>query len=171
MCNYIVTEEVQPLLKKPLGKLYPNIPEVFKKDISVSDNNLIIAIGDVTTKNLVEYGVIPNLSILDFKTKRDIPVDIPHTFKKVYNVDNPAGTISQTSMEIIKYLSDIDDREVALIVTGEEDLLTIPVIKYFPIGCYIFYGQPDEGVVVVKITEELKHYVNEILFKFRKSPF
>ncbi|MCS3901040.1 GTP-dependent dephospho-CoA kinase family protein [Methanococcus voltae] len=170
MNNYIMTKELQSILKTPLGKIYKDIPEVFKivKDISIS-NNLIISIGDITTKNLIEYGIIPKISILDFKTKRDIPVDISYNFKKVYTVDNPAGTISQTSMEIIKYLSDIDDREVALIVAGEEDLLTIPVIIYFPIGCYIFYGQPDEGVVVVKITEELKHYANEIIDKFEKK--
>ena len=151
---YLLNDKVAHELKKPFGKVYKELPSIEGK---------VVSIGDVTTKHLLSNGIIPNLSILDFKTKRNIPVDIPHKFKTIFEVENPQGCISDEAIERIKYLSTIHDRDMALIIKGEEDLLTIPVIKYFPEDTSVIYGQPDEGMVLLKITDELKQKIEKLL--------
>ena len=151
---YILTDEIRELLKKPFGKVYKELPPI---------NGKVVSVGDITTKTLLSKGIIPNLSIFDLKTKRDIKVDIEHKFKKIIVVENPPGCISDEAIEKIKYLANINDKNIALLVKGEEDLLVIPVIKYFPENTIVLYGQPDEGIVFLKITQELKNQIDKIL--------
>jgi len=150
---YIITQELRKILKKPFGKVYKEPPCISGK---------VVAIGDITTKTLLSKNIIPHLSIFDLKTRRNIPVSIEHRFRRVFKVRNPPGCISDEAMEVIKYLSKVEEGNIALRVEGEEDLLALPVIKYFPYGTYVLYGQPDMGVVVLKIDEDLKKRVDRI---------
>jgi hypothetical protein len=151
---YVLTDELRETLKKPFGKVYKELPTI---------NGKVISIGDITTKNLISKNIIPNLAIFDLKTKRNIPVDIPHKFDNTIKIDNPPGCISDEAIKQIKHLSKIDCKNVALIVDGEEDLLALPVIKYFPKNTTVLYGQPNEGVVVLTITSELKKEIDKII--------
>jgi uncharacterized protein (UPF0218 family) len=155
----MLPEELREKLKKPFGKVYKTLPDI---------DGDIVTVGDIVTKTVIENNIIPKLSIFDLKTKRNIPVEINHIFKKIIKIKNPAGCISDEAIESIKYLSTINDKDIALLVDGEEDLLALIVIKYFPIGTYVLYGQPDEGIVVLKIDEKLKQEINEILKQFKK---
>lgn len=157
---YILTKELREILKKPFGKVYKELPTI---------NGKVISIGDITTKNLISKNIIPNLSIFDLKTKRNIPVEIPHKFKKVFKVYNPPGCISTEAVEKIKYLSKIDCEDTALVVCGEEDLLTLLVIKYFPNDTIVLYGQPNEGVVLLRINNELKNKIDKILYMMNRE--
>ncbi|MBW9221726.1 GTP-dependent dephospho-CoA kinase family protein [Methanothermococcus sp. SCGC AD-155-C09] len=151
---YVLTEELREMLKKPFGKVYKELPPI---------NGKVISIGDITTKNLISNNIIPKLSIFDLKTKRNIPVSIDHKFNKVFEVKNPPGCISDEAIEKIKYLSKVNEENMALKVEGEEDLLAIPVIKYFPNGTIVLYGQPNAGVVFLKINDDLKDKIDRIL--------
>ncbi|ACX73326.1 Protein of unknown function DUF359 [Methanocaldococcus vulcanius M7] len=155
----ILPEELRDLLKKPFGKVYKTLPHI---------DGDIITVGDIVTKTVIENGIIPKLSIFDLKTRRNIPIKINHEFKKVIKIKNPAGCISNEAIESIKYLSTINDKNNAILVDGEEDLLTLPVIKYYPEGHYVLYGQPNEGIVVLKIDKKLKQEIDNILKKFKK---
>jgi len=46
---------------------------------------------------------------------------------------------------------------------AEEDLLAIPVIALAPVSAIIFYGQPGEGIVVVKSDADSKSRNRELL--------
>jgi uncharacterized protein (UPF0218 family) len=152
-------DSLRETLKKPLGKVYKSLPDI---------DGDIVTVGDIVTKTVIENNITPKLSIFDLKTQRDIPVEIHHTFKKIIKVKNPPGYISDEAIESIKYLSTIDDKDIALLVDGEEDLLTLIVIKYFPVGTYVLYGQPNEGIVVLKIDNTLKQEIDRILKQFEK---
>jgi uncharacterized protein (UPF0218 family) len=49
------------------------------------------------------------------------------------------------------------------LVEGEEDLLTLIAIMEAPNNSIIVYGQPYEGIVAVKVTQEKKTEISEIL--------
>ena len=68
-----------------------------------------------------------------------------------------------------------------MIVEGEEDLLTLPVVAYAPVGSVVYYGQPGiaysvpgkpyvgldaEGIVEVVVTEEKQQEARAYLKKF-----
>jgi len=48
-------------------------------------------------------------------------------------------------------------------VNGEEDLLVIPVCIYAPDNSVVMYGQPNEGLVIVKITPEIRNKTQTLL--------
>jgi uncharacterized protein (UPF0218 family) len=52
---------------------------------------------------------------------------------------------------------------VRLSVNGEEDLLVIPVCIHAPENAIVLYGQPNEGLVIVKITPEIRSKTQTLL--------
>jgi uncharacterized protein (UPF0218 family) len=162
--------ELRPLMKRPLGMLYRGSGKdtIEKFAGELGSPTKLISVGDVTTFHLLEAGIIPDICIVDNRTKRK-PVSShvsARNMDKVYDevsVDNPAGIITD---ELIKTLCEAfaSEKPLRIFVRGEEDLATLPVILLAPVGAVVLYGQPDEGVVFVKVTEEKRKEIR-ILFE------
>lgn len=163
--------ELRPLMKKPLGTLYRgkgrDTIEKFAEELGSPTK--LISVGDVTTFHLLEVGIIPDICIVDNRTKRKpVSSDVSaRNMDKVYSevsVDNPAGIITD---ELIKTLCEAfaSEKPIRIFVRGEEDLATLPVILLAPLGSVVLYGQPDEGVVFVKVTEEKKWEIRTLFEK------
>lgn len=164
-------EELRPLMKKPLGTLYRGKGEDTVEQFigELSSPTKLISVGDVTTFHLLEAGILPDICIVDNRTKRE-PVakhvstrNMDSVYEEV-SVNNPAGLITD---ELIKTLSEAfaSDRPLRIFVKGEEDLATLPVILMAPLGSIVLYGQPDEGVVFVKVTREKKAEIRALFEK------
>jgi len=54
---------------------------------------------------------------------------------------------------------------VRIFVRGEEDLAAVPAMLMAPEGSAVLYGQPDQGVVLVQITESKKEEIRDLLTK------
>jgi hypothetical protein len=80
----------------------------------------------------------------------------------VYRSRNPPGMITAESWDLIKRITDEDSRSL-LIIEGEEDLLTLPVIKFAPNDAFVVYGQPHVGLVLVKVTAEKRKEIDAII--------
>jgi uncharacterized protein (UPF0218 family) len=52
---------------------------------------------------------------------------------------------------------------VRIFVNGEEDLLVLPVCIHAPDNAVVMYGQPHEGLVIVKIIPEIRNKVQTLL--------
>lgn len=120
----------------------------------------IISIGDVTTYYLLKANVVPDMCLIDDMTMR-LPVDetvkqgTAHRSFKEVTVKNPPGVVTRELIDAIKDNMSANI-PVKIFVEGEEDLAVIPACIYAPVGSVVIYGQPHEGVVVVKVTEEKK---------------
>lgn len=156
------------LLKKPFGSL------IKQKDISkekvfyfIKESKMIITVGDATTEKILSFGLMPNLAIIDGierrikKSELEI-LNLKKTFltkNHIYNqyqCRNTKGTISMEAYLTIKKI--LSGGEQAIIfIDGEEDLLALPVFALAPLDSVVFYGQPLEGIVMVKINEEIKN--------------
>lgn len=163
--------ELRPLMKKPFGKLYVgNGSDTIEKFVGeLASSTKLISVGDVTTFHLLEAGIFPEICIVDNRTKRK-PVDrhvstrnMDNVYEEV-SVENPAGIITD---ELIKALCEAftSEKPIRIFVKGEEDLATLPVILLAPLGSVVLYGQPDEGVVFVKVTEEKKREIRTLFEK------
>ncbi len=157
-------------MKKPLGKLYRGSGRdtIEKFAGKLANPTKLISVGDVTTFHLLEAGIFPDLCIVDNRTKRKpVSEDVSSRNKDgVYTevtVDNPAGLITD---ELINSISEafVSGKALRIFVRGEEDLATLPVILMAPLGSVVLYGQPDEGVVFVEVTESKKEEIR-ILFE------
>ena len=150
-------------LKIPLGLLLPE-NQTDKKNIQkyLSKNSYIITVGDRTTKKMIEFGLIPSLQIIDGQEKREKkePPKLANAIE--LTVQNPAAEITSQSIEMIKNALMMQP-PVRLFVNGEEDLLVLPVCIYAPENAIVLYGQPNEGLVIVKITPEIRNKVQSLL--------
>ena len=169
--GYILPEDKREYFKKPLGVLYrtekqiKQIIENFKGNISIPK---IISVGDVTTQLLIDNMLIPDLAIIDDRVQRIESKIVALDSFKVEEVKNPAGTITKDSWKIINNSLELYKSKIIIKIAGEEDLLVLPVILEAPLNSKVLYGQPNEGLVIVTVTEEIKDKVLRLLLKMVK---
>ncbi len=156
-------DSLRDQLKIPLGLLLPE-SQVNKENIKkyLSDNAYVITVGDRTTEKMIDFGLIPSLQIIDGIEKRQKREFIKLENTTELSVDNPAAQITPQSIEIIKQSFSLKS-PVRLLVNGEEDLLVIPVCIFAPENSIVMYGQPNEGLVIVKITPEIRNKTQRLL--------
>ena len=157
-------ENLREDLKIPLGDLINDI-DVNNKNIQAKINpkSIIITVGDKTTENIINLGIRPQIQIIDGLEKRnqyDIPLD--DKISTVLRCKNPPGEITQESIQTIQKAFS-SDPPIRIIVDGEEDLLVIPVCIAAPENSVVMYGQPNEGLVIVHVTPEIRAKVQKIL--------
>ena len=126
-------------------------------------DSIVITIGDRTTENILQLGLKPQIQIIDGLEKRNqriVPAD--DTINTNLSCRNPPGEITEESMQVIQKAFS-SEPPVRIIVDGEEDLLVIPVCILAPENSVVMYGQPNEGLVIVQITPEIRAKVQKIL--------
>ncbi|MGB9853186.1 MAG: GTP-dependent dephospho-CoA kinase family protein [Candidatus Bathyarchaeales archaeon] len=170
--TYILPQKLQRQLKRPWGTLIRGsfsetaniLEEILKKEKPPS----IISVGDTVSKNLVKNKIFPNLLIIDNKVMRTAikPASLPAD--KEMHVKNPPGTITKEALNTVQEAFKANCR-VKIVVDGEEDLLTLAAAFYAPENSIVIYGQPHEGIVVVKVTQEKKAEVAQILKEMEKA--
>ncbi len=157
-------DNLREQLKIPLGVLLLE-SDVNKKNIQkhIPENSYVITVGDRTTKKMNDFGLIPSLQIIDGQEKR-IKRKIPENFEvsTTLTCDNPAAEITIQSIETIKKAF-LSQSPVQITINGEEDLLVIPVCIYAPENSVVMYGQPNKGLVIVKITTEIRNKTQKLL--------
>lgn len=156
-------EEKRHIFKKPLGRLFRKTEEAlnYLKSLNYEE---IITVGDVVSAKLLKNSFEPDMVIIDFATKRSPAGDKNIEKIKKYKVPsvevrNPAGYITDELWNKIENT----DKPVKIIVEGEEDLATLPATLSAPIGSVVVYGQPQEGMVLIEVTEEKKEEFREYL--------
>ena len=159
-----LTENLRSELKAPLGRLVLETDseqeEIIKKTYA---NSIIITVGDATTEKLLKMGLVPFLQIIDGQEKRVKREIIPsESILTELSCTNPAGKISHDSISTIKKAFE-SKSPVRITVDGEEDLLVIPVCLHAPENCAVMYGQPNEGLVIVDVSQEIKDKVQKIV--------
>ena len=151
----IISDEVRKELKVPLGRLIKD--SKLTSDLLADcfeDRRITVCVGDRTTERMHEFGFSPSLEIVDSlekRTSRQIP-KLVEKDRLILKTSNPPGSISEDALKkLAECLQRIQTSQVQirLEVKGEEDLLALPVIAFFPEDTVSFYGQPNEGLVVV----------------------
>ena len=122
---------------------------------------MIISVGDTVSRNLHKHNIIPKISITDNQSMRQKLEPHPFPNKTIVKTKNPQGTITQEAIIAIKTAFK-SKNQVEILVDGEEDLLTLIVVLYAPENSFVFYGQPNKGVVVVKVTPKKKGEAKKI---------
>jgi len=156
-------DSLRDQFKTPLGILL-SIGQDNKENIEkyLSNNPYLITVGDKTTEKMINFGLIPSLQIIDGfekRQKRDLPKLGNATELKI---DNPAAEITLESIEIIKKAFSMT-APVRITVMGEEDLLVLPVCIHAPDNSIVLYGQPNEGLVLVEISTEIRNKAQTLL--------
>ena len=159
---YKLQPEMAEVLKNTDREIYTEAPK------ELSDAVFIITVGDICTIKVNEQIRTPDLSIIDFKTKRNTPLTeeqknvIENIGDKRVKVVNHPGTISDELWKAIKDSIGSGDN-VRIEVDGEEDLASLAAISLSKIGTKVIYGMPDKGMVVVDVNQQEKKRANSFL--------
>lgn len=161
-----LTPELRKKLKEPIGILirgsFNETTRKLKDLVKREKPSKIVSVGDTVSKNMVKNGMFPQLAIVDNRVMRRKIRPITLAADETFYVRNPPGTITDEAFaEIRRSLK--RNRRVKIVVDGEEDLLTLVAVLYAPENSFVVYGQPCEGIVVVKVTDEKRAGVAEIL--------
>ena len=157
-------ENLRNELKIPLGELIKNNDSTKLSLIKqIYAENPVITIGDATSEILINMGLVPFLQIVDGKEKRrerELPLD--DSIATHLSCVNPPGELTQESIDTIKK-SFNSKPPIRVLVDGEEDLLVLTTCLFSPQNYVIMYGQPNEGLVIVRITNEVREKVQNIV--------
>jgi len=140
--------------QKPQGKLItkPTKPSHFT-----------CVVGDSTLEKFVLNNWNYDLGIFDGKKKR-IKIDskILKNLKIDQRASNQPGIISLETTNLLKQWLENQNMK-HIFIDGEEDLAAVSLILLLPLESNIYYGQPNQGIIEMRVTEGLKHNVFEIL--------
>ena len=157
-------ENLRNELKTPLGKLIPNSSSEKGSYIQkIYSEKVVITVGDATSQLLLDMGLVPLLHIVDGQEKRQKrSPPLADSINTEITVRNNAGEISDESFNLIKNIFE-KEPPIRLMVDGEEDLLVLPVCLFAPQNSVVMYGQPNEGLVIAEITDEIRDKVQKIV--------
>ena len=169
---YILTPQLRIKLKEPFGSLIQGTPEdtmaKMKELIEKEKPPKIVSVGDVVSRNLHKHSIHPQLTIIDNISLREQKMPLEPEAEKTVYVDNPQGTITQESITAIKGALTRNEH-THIVVKGEEDLLTLIAVSYAPENAFVVYGQPNLGIVVVKVTSQKKVQAHKFLNAMKAS--
>ena len=174
-CNLIMplTPECIRILKEPFGDLIldKNITKS-RLDAILKNAKKIISVGDATTERLISFDIIPHVSVIDGKERRikwatsnnssSKGDQVEKIIFKEFKCSNQAGTISKNAVDVLEDALSMSSN-VRIIVEGEEDLLALPLFLIVPQGSILLYGQPSEGLVVVKINSKVRKKAKDLM--------
>ena len=162
----LLTDELREELKKPQGLLiegpFQDTMKRLKELVEIVKPSLVVSVGDIVSSHMLEEGISLDVLLVDNKTMRKpiqpIIVDVDQTLC----AKNPPGTITDEAWATIKQAIALKGR-TKIIIDGEEDLLTVVTVLSAPDNAFVVYGQPQVGIVVVKVTEEAKEKMQRII--------
>jgi uncharacterized protein (UPF0218 family)/phosphopantetheine adenylyltransferase len=170
-----VPDNLRPLLRKPLGEVVREENNLSKTTRTVMDRitqahpTLLVAVGDVVTHELVKEGLVPDVVVIDKRTRRE-PADFPTPpIENILSVTSAASTIS---FDVVRLLEQalrsrvLIGKKWLIEVTGEEDLVALPALLLAPLYSLVVYGQRDVGVVMTQSTEAVKEHIKALLVQF-----
>lgn len=153
-------------LKEPFGPVYTDAEELL-----ADAGEPLVAVGDVVTFHLEATGREPDVMVVDEMTKRSA---VDESIKNELGdpdvvVENPAGTLTEEMIVALREAIKADG-PTRILVEGEEDLVALPAICLVPIDGSVVYGQPDEGMVLVRVNEEVRSRVRSIIEQMDGDP-
>ena len=139
-------------LKKPLGKLYPDFEDAIDE---IKSCEFLISVGDETFANLTRYELYPNIGIIDNLIQRKNHTHEIICADHILKAVNPAGYITDDLWETIDQALELSNSGDCYVieVEGEEDLAVLPCIIMANPETTILYGQPNEGLVLLKVLD------------------
>jgi len=117
----------------------------------------VILVGDQTVEKFIQNHWPYNLGIFDYQIERQKSFGLSRQLKVNQKTTNPAGYITtDLSQSILQIMTQLHDQQLHLLVKGEEDLATVAAVLHAPLAATVYYGQPQEGLVEIIVTETVK---------------
>ncbi|MFA6049342.1 MAG: pantetheine-phosphate adenylyltransferase [Candidatus Micrarchaeia archaeon] len=174
----LLTRAMVPQLKKPLGILVAEKPgsgnaaRKIAAMLARAPPTLAIVVGDMALSALAKAGAKIDLGFSDLKTMRKKAFknvrELGFKFDSLVMVRNPASRVSRSLANATRKAV-FSGTKTLVRVLGEEDLAVLPAVLFAPLGTAVIYGQPNRGLVLVRVGEMEKEKVARLLARFSKK--
>ena len=159
-------------LKAPLGLLiqgpFDETMKKLKELIEKDRPSMVISVGDAVSENMVKHGISLQVLIVDNKVMRDRIRPIVADADQTLHLKNPPGTLTEEAWTVTRKALSGKGRTKVL-VDGEEDLLALVAVLCAPEDSIVVYGQPAEGIVMVKVTGKTREKMRRIVDAMEQS--
>ncbi|WP_226004234.1 GTP-dependent dephospho-CoA kinase family protein [Natrinema salinisoli] len=159
----VLPDDLRHELKEPMGPI-----ETDARRLLEAVDGPLIAVGDVVTYHILQAGRQPDVALVDGRTKRsavDEEIREAVTAGASIEVRNPPAELSAPVVRALRRALATDE-PTTIMVDGEEDLVALPAIVAAPEGASVVYGQPDEGMVHVRVTDDHRTEMRALLERF-----
>ncbi|HXW67145.1 MAG TPA: DUF359 domain-containing protein [Thermoplasmata archaeon] len=167
---WAVPESLRPTLAEEYGPTYSGEAA----DRRIRSLGVFGSCGDRVTQRALELGKMPLVGIVDYKTRRNEPID-PAVFRPIaarrrVRVRNPPGVLTERLRSAVKELIQAGGGLVE--VDGEEDLGSLALVESLPAGATVIYGIPGAGVSFVRVDAVAKEHVRHLIaqMELRRTP-
>lgn len=158
MPKLVLTEELRSALKKPLGRLFlgegPGIYEEIRRLISLKRPARVVFVGDAVSRRAIAAQLRTDIMVIDNREMRAQTKPFETPARRTFHVRNEPGTISLQAWGAIQ--DAIKSGKAVMVIDGEEDLLTLVAMAEAPVGSFVIYGQPGEGLVLVEVDDQAR---------------
>jgi hypothetical protein len=121
----------------------------------------LILVGDRVSRQASQAGILADVMIIDNLEKRRSASIYAYPKNQMIRAKNHAGTIEENARMAVERA--IRGEASLVEIDGEEDLLALTAVLDAPSGSLVVYGQPNEGVVLVKVSDKTKAQAKRIL--------
>ena len=170
MTTYVLPDELRRTLRQPLGDLVSGTEaeciRILKEAIKKEAPTKLILVGDTVSRSAVQAGISPDVMIIDNLEKRARAISYTFQPRKVIKTKNQAGRIEDEARRTVERA--IHGEADLVEVDGEEDLLTIIAVLTAPSGSLVIYGQPGEGIIIVRVSSLKKQEAQSILDRMER---
>ncbi len=163
---------VPPALRPRLAERYGPVLAGAEADRRIRTLKVFGTCGDMVTAQAVRLGKTPLVALVDYKTKRNEPVD-PTTFNElakraVRKVHNPPGMLTEALRTAVHDL--VFEGGGLVVVDGEEDLGALALVEALPAGATVIYGIPGAGASFVPVNARTKDHARALIaqMEYRK---
>jgi uncharacterized protein (UPF0218 family) len=168
----LLTPTLRRKLKPPLGLLiqgsFTETMKRLKELIEKEKPSMLISVGDIVSNNMIKNGIQPEVLIVDNKVMREKIKPIQVKTNQTLHLKNPAGTLTEEAWTVMQEALG-KKRRTRVLVDGEEDLLTLVAVLCAPENSLVVYGQPKKGIVAVRVTEQKKEHIRQIVDSMEQS--
>lgn len=132
----------------------------------------VVVVGDNSLETYISQGWRYDVGVFDRRRQRhQWQSSIIDHLQPTAQVANPAGQITpELVASLLKLLQpwqqgswQLGQPPRHLFIDGEEDLAAVALALLLPLGSHLTYGQPNQGMMRVPITEQLKETFGQIL--------
>lgn len=155
--NFELSEDMRNFFSRLHGKI------ITSPTHAPHEKSLRIVVGDSSLESFITNNWQYDLGFFDGKRQRKVyPSELLESLHIDKKIENLPGFI-ETEIIITLKQWQTNKQLKHIFVNGEEDLLAVASVLSLPLGSYVYYGQPNVGMVESLVTEDLKESFYKIL--------